>query len=123
MWKNLLIGRVVSEPEIKTITGRTGPVNVATFDLAVNTISGETSFINGITAWGAQADLVASTFRKGLKIYAETEAKNRKYEKDGVTRVFQDHRLITFEYLEPRRDDAKEEETQEAPAEVTAPPF
>lgn len=87
MNKIILIGRLVSDPEIKTTTAGN---SICKFTVAVNrkfadktTGERQADFIN-CTAWRQTADFIGKYFTKGSSIVVEGTLQNNNYESNGV---------------------------------------
>ena len=87
----LLRGNLTRDPEIRKIEGRSKPVSVVNFTIAVSReytkASGEkdkiTTFVN-CEAWDSGAEIIAESFRKGDLVMVEGSLRNDSWEKDGV---------------------------------------
>lgn len=84
--KVILGGRLVSDPELKTTASGTP---VVTIKIAVNRKSKDqpkTDFFR-VTAWRAQAEVIANFFKKGTSICIVGQVQNNDYtDKDGNKR-------------------------------------
>lgn len=85
--KAQLIGRVGSDPEIKTV----GESQVANFSLATSKKwkdkagqSKESTEWHRIVVWGNLCKVVGPYVKKGMLLFVEGEIRTREYEKDNV---------------------------------------
>ena len=108
MFKSTILGRFVSDPETKTITTANGETALTTFSLAAASSRKKdvTSFINNVTAWGKQAEVIAKNFKKGDMILIFTENENRRYDnKEGVSVSVTDYTVSGFEFVGGKKSD------------------
>ena len=109
--KVILGGRIVSEPELKTTASGTP---VVTVKIAVNRKSKDQQKADffRVTAWRAQAEVLAKFFKKGTSICVVGQVQNNDYtDKDGnkryITEVIADEVIFV--------DSRSEVETAEMP--------
>ena len=118
--KVILGGRIVSEPELKTTASGTP---VVTVKIAVNRKSKDQQKADffRVTAWRAQAEVLAKFFKKGSSICVVGQVENNDYtDKDGnkryITEVIADEVFFV--------DSRSEVETAEMPTGTqSAPPI
>lgn len=111
MNKVVLMGRFVRDPEVRyTPTGKV----VCQFTLAVprsyKNAEGnyDADFINCVV-WGKIAERIGNSFNKGKKILVEGSIRIRSYEaKDGSKRWVNEVLVDSFEYIEKKVDDKKD---------------
>ena len=63
-------GNLTRDPETRSVKGRTGPVNVCNFAVAINERVGDkdmVSYVN-VSAWGKTADVCQKYLAKGRKV-------------------------------------------------------
>ena len=108
MNKVILMGRLVSDPEVRYSQGAE-PVAVARYTLAVNrkfkNQNGETEadFINFVS-FGATADLISKFFDKGDRIGLEGRIQTRSYENQEGNKVFVTEVVVdNIEFLQDRK--------------------
>ena len=115
MNKVILIGNLVSDPEMQTTVGG---ISVCKFRLAVNRPyktekQEKTDFIN-IFAWRGIADDVGKYLKKGNKCAVTGAMQNLSYNaQDGVTRYITEVIADSVEFLTPIKKD--ENKTESAP--------
>lgn len=73
---SVLIGRLTSDPELRTTTNN---ISVTSFTIAVRRTNEITDFID-IVAWRSTADFVTRYFRKGSMIAVQGSIQTRNYE-------------------------------------------
>ncbi len=116
--KAQLIGRVGSDPEVKTV----GESQVANFSLATSRKykdkAGEQKEVtewHRIVIWGKLCEAVQKYVKKGMMLYIEGEIRTREYEAENVkhriTEIFADKMLML----------SRSEGTQQAPTGAPAP--
>lgn len=79
----ILMGRLVAEPELKTLDSGSTMLN---FKIAVDRFSKDkkkTADFISCQAWGKNADFIAQYFHKGNPIAITGRIQTRSYEKDG----------------------------------------
>lgn len=101
MNKCIFSGRLTAEPQLRQTPAG---VSVCTFTLAVNRPKQkdkeqETDFLT-IVAWRSRAEFVARYLHKGSKIIVETEARTRRYEKEGQTHYVTEFYADNIEFAE-----------------------
>lgn len=88
MLENTAIGRLVADPELKTVSVQGDNVSVCEFRLAINYGPKDkeiTEFVNCV-AWRNRAEAIAKYLSKGRKIWVKAHQKTKSYviSKDGV---------------------------------------
>jgi len=101
--KVILVGRLIKDPELKTV----GDTTVTEFTIATNerftTKSGEkkeeTEF-HSIVYWGKAGEVINSYVKKGDEIYIEGKTKTRTWDNDqGVTQYKKEVIASTFSFI------------------------
>lgn len=118
--KVILMGRLTSDPELKTTTSG---ISVAQVTIACERSyakKGEekkTDFIN-VVAWRNNAEFLCKYFKKGSLVLVEGTIQTRSYEaKDGTKRYVTEVMSEGFSFTGERRDSAeKQKETSTQPA-------
>ncbi|GGE24360.1 single-stranded DNA-binding protein [Streptococcus himalayensis] len=109
--KVILIGRLVSTPELKKTPN---DKSVARVTVAVNRRykdqngEREADFVN-VVVWGRLAETLASYATKGSLISLDGELRTRKYDKNGVTHYVTEVLCNGFQLLESRAQRAMRE--------------
>jgi len=104
--KVILLGRLTRDPELRKTTGGT---SVTDFGLAVTRVwknqggeqQEETLFVD-IVAWGAQAELIHGSVKKGHRLHVEGRLKLETWEKDGEKRSRIRVHMEGFQFIEPK---------------------
>jgi len=104
--KMLIIGRMVRDPELRTVGQGNEVVN---FTLAVSEKykdkSGqqqETCEFISVQFWGKPASVINQYCQKGSMLYVEGKLKTDKFEKDGVTRYSTKVNGSQFQFLDSK---------------------
>lgn len=102
MNKQFFSGRVVADPQLKTVGA---DKQVCSFRLAVNgrTKDDDTIFIN-CEAWGKPAEVIARYAPKGSKLALTTRMKQHSYEKNGVKITVDDYVVEDFDLPEKKNE-------------------
>lgn len=112
MNKTFIIGNLTRDPELRTVNGQEGQVNVCDFTVAVNRRNGRSNS-NGqpeadffrVTAWRGLADNCKKYLAKGRKVNVVGPVSCRTYTgNDGVTRASLEIQADEVEFLTPRQD-------------------
>jgi single-strand DNA-binding protein len=87
--KNMAIGRLTADPELKTVKVGTDEISVCEFSIAVNRGYGDnkkTEFIDCV-AWRKLGEIVAQYAKKGRQVLVVGEQQTRKFDiqKEGVS--------------------------------------
>lgn len=105
MNKVILMGRLVSDPELKEIKE---DFVVTNFALAVDAGKDDTAFLD-VTAFGASAKAIAQYVKKGERLLVEGALKQERFEtKDGQKRSKIKIMLHRFHFVE-RKESGDEE--------------
>lgn len=119
-----LIGRLTRDPEVKYTTGGSCVFN---FSIAVNTakkvgeeFQDEPNFFD-IVFWPKNVEYWAKQLYKGTKVMVHCEAKQDRWEKDGVTHSRVKFQCIDFPQVFPKTEGAKEATTETAQTAQTQP--
>jgi single-strand DNA-binding protein len=108
--KVMLLGRLTHDPEMRRTNSGT---EVTDFSLATKRVwknqngdtQEETTFVDAV-AWGRQADLIASRFSKGQRIFIEGRLKLEKWETDGEKRSKLRVHVENFQFIERKGEGA-----------------
>lgn len=110
MNKSILMGRLVSDPEIRTTSSQ---IAVCTFKMAVDRkfkdANGDkqADFIPCV-AWRQQAEFIAKYFKKGSKIIVSGSIQTRSYDdKDGHKRNITEVIVDDVEFAESKQAEVK----------------
>ena len=104
-----IIGNLTRDPELRTVNGQEGQVNVCDFTVAVNRRGGnngqnEADYFR-VTAWRGLADNCKRYLAKGRKVAVIGPVSCRTYTgNDGATRASLEVKAEEVEFLTPRQD-------------------
>lgn len=121
------VGNLTRDPELKTIAGKNGDVNVANFAVAVNGRREEDTVFFECEVWGQGADVVSKWFKKGQPIVvADAEARMETWT-DATTNTKRSRikfRVNRFGFAPKNQNGngTEPETTQPAPSPTTEPP-
>ena len=109
MNKTFIIGNLTRDPELRTVNGQDGPVNVCDFTVAVNRKNGrnangqqEADFFK-VTAWRGLADVCAQYLAKGRKVSVIGPVTASAYiGNDGQARASLEIKADDVEFLTPK---------------------
>lgn len=103
MNKVILIGRLVSDPELRNTAGGT---SVSSYRLAVDRRGKEkeADFLNCV-AFGKSGEFAAQYFHKGMKVAVEGRIQTGSYEKNGEKRYTTDIIVENQEFCEKKGAD------------------
>ena len=127
MNKAFIIGNLTRDPELRSVNGRDGPVNVCDFTVAVNRRNGGNNGQNEadyfrVTVWRGLADVCKQYLAKGRKVSVVGPVSCRTYVgNDGATRASLEIQADDVEFLTPRQD-GQQSHSGSAPAYQNAPP-
>lgn len=107
MQKYIAIGNLTKDNELRMTQSGT---QVLKNSLAIRRDKDNTDFIN-FTAFGKTAELLNKYTNKGSKILIEGEIRTGKYEKDGKTTYTSEVVVHNIEFLDSKKQEAKEELT------------
>ena len=100
------IGRVVKDPEVKTLKGEESKAKKVTkFSVAISREHGDEADFFNVSAWGKLADLTADILKKGQLVYVV--GRLQVSSKEGKTYV--DLQLDKFQVLEKKSAKAEKE--------------
>ena len=106
-----IIGNLTRDPELRSVNGRDGAVNVCDFTVAVNRRQknaqgqNEADFFR-VTAWRGLGENAAKYLAKGRKVAVVGAVSCRTYQaNDGTTRASLEVTADDIEFLTPRGDD------------------
>lgn len=104
--KVILGGRLVEDPQMKTLVGGDRELSLALFSVGVNTryrtgekFREETLFVDCVV-FGSASLVLTERFKKGDPIFLEGRLRLDRWEKDGEKR--QKHRVVVKEFGSPR---------------------
>lgn len=105
MNKLIIIGNLVRDPEIRTISTSDGATNVCNFFVAVNRPRGEATDYFRVTAWRALGDRCAQYLSKGSKVCIWGPVSYTTYQtQEGETRVSMEITADGVEFCDRRQD-------------------
>ena len=107
MQKYIAIGNLTKDNELRMTQSGT---QVLKNSLAIRRDKDNTDFIN-FTAFGKTAELLSKYTNKGSKILIEGEIRTGKYEKAGETKYTSEVVVHNIEFLDSKKQEAKEELT------------
>ena len=108
MNKVILIGRMTKDAELKFIGGSGQAISKFTLAVKRPFKKDETDFIN-CTAFGKQAETIASYVQKGQEIAIEGNIKTGSYEKDGQRFYTTEIIVNSFEFIGSKKQDGASE--------------
>ena len=112
MNKVILIGRMTKDAELKFIGGSGQAISKFTLAVKRPFKKDETDFIN-CTAFGKQAETIASYVQKGQEIAIEGNIKTGSYEKDGQRFYTTEIIVNSFEFIGNKKQGGAEEGTKD----------
>ena len=129
MNKTTIIGNLTRDPELRSVSGRDGPVNVCDFTVAVNRRNGRSN-ANGqpeadffkVTVWRGLADVCAQYLAKGRKVAVAGPVSASAYMgNDGNPRASLEITADDVEFLSPKQDGAAAQQQASPPPTYPAP--
>lgn len=89
------IGRVASEPQMRTV----GDSQVCSFRLAVDSRQKEQTIFITCEAWGKLAEMITMYCPKGKQVGISARLKQRSYEKDGKKNTVNEFAIESLDLL------------------------
>lgn len=121
MFKSRIMGRLVGDPESKTVQTKNGEKTLTIFRVATSNYPDETSFVD-VVAWDRNGEIILQNLKKGSQILFDANNKVRKYEdKDKNVRYTTEYKLTEFWFIggDGKKADAEEVVTAATADEVS----
>lgn len=110
-----LVGRLVRDPELRTISTKNGEVTLASLRVACDrAFSDKTDFFN-VTVWRNEADRAGKYLSKGRLVAIDGSPEHNTYEKEGVSVETVEFRANRIQYLDsnPSQSSGSRTETKQ----------